>query len=32
LITKEGYPTNQNPETNHLKPSHKKSISGKTLI
>jgi len=26
LITKEGYPINQNLETNQLEPSHKKSI------
>jgi len=26
LITKEGYPTNQNLGNNQLKPSHKKSI------
>jgi len=26
LITKKGYSTNQNLETNQLEPSHKKSI------
>jgi len=25
LITKEGFPTNQNLEINHVEPSHKKS-------
>jgi len=32
LITKEGYPTNQNPENNQLKPSHKKPTLWETPI
>jgi len=31
LIMKEGYPTNQNLETNRLEPSHKKSIPKRLL-